>query len=132
MGRVEGYEVYAASKCKIIPVPATKVHLSEAQAQEEEIFLEMLESLFRSGGIFICYGWDLTNSLQRQSSLKQGNQGYSWEKADQRFFWNFHAVRPFIDHGERHPDQNLGNFILPLMHGCRLHVNSQHSYISSL
>ncbi|KAF9350213.1 hypothetical protein BGX26_011569 [Mortierella sp. AD094] len=90
--------------------------LSEAQTSEEAAYVSLLHSHLQSGEFHFSYGYELTNSLQRQAELR-GNTQPVWERADERFFWNYRLQSKLVDHTRRHKDQNLSSFILPIING---------------
>ncbi|KAF9206128.1 hypothetical protein BGZ49_002955 [Haplosporangium sp. Z 27] len=90
--------------------------LSEAQTNEEAEYVSLLHSHLQSGEFHFSYEYELTHSLQRQGELKDNSQPI-WERADERFFWNYRLQLKLIDHTRRHKDQNLSGFIVPIING---------------
>lgn len=56
--------------------------------------------------MWFSYGWDLTNSLQRQEEGQAGGLAPAWKKADDRFFWNRYLMRGLIEQTERGGKEN--------------------------
>ncbi|KAF9113811.1 hypothetical protein BGX27_000781 [Mortierella sp. AM989] len=97
--------------------------LSEAQASHEATYVSLLHSHLQSGEFYFSYGYELTHSLQRQAELR-GNTQPIWERADERFFWNYRLQSKLIDHTRGHKDEDvskltaiLSSFILPIING---------------
>ncbi len=63
-----------------------------------------MEQGLKSGRLWFSYGWDLTNSLQRQKEMSDDGRGVdvpAWKRADERFFWNRFLMEGMIDCTER-------------------------------
>jgi hypothetical protein len=54
--------------------------------------ISLVEQGLRSAKLWFSYGWDLTNTLQRQREAEDSSRGKTalplWKRADERFFWN--------------------------------------------
>lgn len=116
VGRIGEHDIFKLKDYKIMSFSPNFLALSEAQAGEEASYIALLHAHLRSGGFHFSYGYDLTHTLQRQSDLRGSTQPI-WERADERFFWNHRLQSKFIDHTRRSADQDLSNFILPLING---------------
>lgn len=61
--------------------------------------------------MWFSYGWDLTNTLQRQKALEDAGMGPGqaplWKRADERFFWNRFLQDRFISLTEKGTDVSL-------------------------
>ncbi|KAF9179745.1 hypothetical protein BGZ51_006672 [Haplosporangium sp. Z 767] len=49
--------------------------------------------------------------------LSRNNLALSEAQADERFFWNYRLQSKFMEHTRRYRDQDLSNFILPVING---------------
>jgi hypothetical protein len=50
--------------------------------------------------LFVAYDWDATHTAQRRAAIPAEMRALPlWCRADQRFFWNSHLVRPLTDAG---------------------------------
>ncbi|KAI1317511.1 hypothetical protein EDD11_008318 [Mortierella claussenii] len=116
VGRIGEHDIFKLHNYKIMPFSRNNLALSEAQTGEEASYISLLHSHLRSGEFHFAYGYDLTHTLQRQAELR-GSLRPVWERADERFFWNYRLQSKFIDHTQRHKDQDLSNFILPIVNG---------------
>ncbi|KAG0001692.1 hypothetical protein BGZ79_004302 [Entomortierella chlamydospora] len=115
-GRIGGHDIFKLKSYKIIPFSHNNMSLSDAQTGEEAAYISLLHTHLQSGEFYFSYEYELTHSLQRQAELR-GNTQPVWERADDRFFWNYRLQSKLIDHTRRHKDQNLSGFILPIING---------------
>ncbi|KAG0321454.1 hypothetical protein BGZ99_003925 [Dissophora globulifera] len=122
VGRIGDHDIFKVKDYKIMPFSINNMALSNAQTTEEASYISLLHSHLRSGAFHFSYGYELTHTLQRQSDLR-GNTLPMWERADERFFWNYRLQSKFIEHTRRHKDQNLSNFILPIVNSF-VEINS--------
>lgn len=87
----------------------------------EKELISLVEQGLKAGNIWFSYGWDLTNTLQRQQEQQDAGMGPGkaplWQRADERFFWNRFLQDRLIDATESGTD--LSRFILPVMFGCK-------------
>ncbi|ORZ27073.1 SacI homology domain-domain-containing protein [Lobosporangium transversale] len=116
VGQIGEHDIFKLKEYKIMPFSRNNLALSEAQTGEEASYISLLHSHLQSAKLHFAYTYDLTHTLQRQAELR-GNIQPMWERADERFFWNYRLQSKFIDHTRRHKDQDLGNFILPIING---------------
>lgn len=67
----------------------------------EKELISLVEQGLKSAKLWFSYGWDLTNTLQRQKELEEGGNGVGrlplWKRADDRFFWNRFLSSKMID-----------------------------------
>ncbi|KAG7558217.1 hypothetical protein FFLO_02870 [Filobasidium floriforme] len=118
--RLLSHPIYLANDFRLLPLS----NLSSSQAildnPVERELVSLVEQGLRAGRLWFSYGWDLTNSLQRQQDIiEAGRSGEPmWKKADDRFFWNKHLMAKLIETTELGGKQNdLSRFILPMMFG---------------
>ncbi|KAG0001909.1 hypothetical protein BGZ65_003090, partial [Modicella reniformis] len=116
VGRIGEHDIFRLKDYRIMPFTHNNLALSEAQTDEEASYISLLHSHLRSGEFHFSYEYEITHTLQRQSELR-GNMQPIWERADERFFWNYRLQSKFIDHTKRLRDQDLSNFILPVVNG---------------
>ncbi|KAF9971087.1 hypothetical protein BGZ73_006013 [Actinomortierella ambigua] len=100
IGRIGENDIFKVKDYKVLPLSRNNLALSQTQ----------------SGEFHFSYDYELTHSLQRQSLLKSSTQPL-WQRADERFFWNYRLQQKFIEHSKKHKDQDLSNFILPIING---------------
>ncbi|CAG8658489.1 7801_t:CDS:10, partial [Cetraspora pellucida] len=86
-------------------------------SQDEKRYLSLVESLLKSGAYYFSYTYDLTHTLQRQEQLSDSASKPLWKRADDRFFWNRYLQSKLIDFTVNNPDQDLSDFILPVIFG---------------
>lgn len=106
--RLLSHPIYLANDFRLLPLS----NLSSSQAildnPVERELVSLVEQGLRAGRLWFSYGWDLTNSLQRQQDIiEAGRSGEPmWKKADDRFFWNKHLMAKLIERTELGGKQN--------------------------
>lgn len=116
IGRIGDHDLFKLKEYKVISFARNNLGLSEAQINEEATYISLLHSHLQSGQFHFSYGYEITHTQQRLSEIK-GDKRSIWERADERFFWNYRLQSKFIDHTKNHRDQDLSNFILPIFNG---------------
>ncbi|KAI1315426.1 hypothetical protein EDD11_000814 [Mortierella claussenii] len=116
VGRIGEHDIFKVKDYKVLPLSRNNLALAEAQVGEEASYLSLLHAHLQSEQFHFSYGYELTHTLQRQSELKNSTLPI-WERADERFFWNRRLQTKFIEHAISNKDQNLNNFILPVVNG---------------
>ncbi|KAL3902166.1 MAG: hypothetical protein SGCHY_000017 [Lobulomycetales sp.] len=124
VGMIQGHAIYKLTQTKIVPVPRSRLHLSDSQLQDDDKYLTLLEDMLSRDYFYFSYTFDLTNSVQRQArAAGDGTRiPFSWNQCDDRFFWNKELHKKLIDitaasaNGTGAPN-DLGNFILPIVCG---------------
>ncbi|KAG0234357.1 hypothetical protein BGW41_001185 [Actinomortierella wolfii] len=116
VGRIGDHDIFKVKDYKVLPLSRNNLALSQSQIAEEASYLSLLHSHLQSGEFHFSYEYELTHTLQRQSLLKGSTQPL-WQRADERFFWNYRLQQKFIEHSKKHRDQDLSNFILPIING---------------
>ena len=113
---IKGHAVYKLTETKIVPVPRSRLHLSDQQLSDDDAYLALLEDLLSRDYFYYSYGFDLTNTFQGHAQL--GGKELEWSRCDDRFFWNRALQSKMIDITVGEEGSNLGNFILPIICGC--------------
>ncbi|KAI9594928.1 SacI homology domain-containing protein [Syncephalis fuscata] len=86
----------------------------EREALDIRIIREMM-SLFANSGFYVSYGLEITRTLQQIiQQPKDLSSTPLWQRTDRRFWWNEHALLPWIEN-------KLHAWILPIMQGY-MHV----------
>ncbi|KAL2080354.1 hypothetical protein ACEWY4_024147 [Coilia grayii] len=112
MGELAGHTVWKATEFDVIPYKKTTMHLLEAQTQDNQVFLNMINSVLNTDGFYFCTDYDLTHTQQRLANTSPDFQEMSLlERADQRFVWNGNLLRDIIGQPELH------KFAFPVIHG---------------
>jgi len=57
----------------------------------EGITLDLLRDAFYCHAFYFSRSGDATHTFQRKANLQE--EGYTWEQADRRFFWNYHPTK---------------------------------------
>ncbi|KAG0282616.1 hypothetical protein BGZ96_000304 [Linnemannia gamsii] len=116
VGRMGEHDIFRLKDYKIMPFSRNYLALSEAQTNDETAFIALLHQHLQSSQFHFSYGYEITHTLQRQSEFRGDTQPI-WERADERFFWNYRLQSKFIDHMRTHKNHDLSRFILPIMNG---------------
>ncbi|CED84124.1 Putative phosphoinositide phosphatase [Phaffia rhodozyma] len=106
-------QIYNAQSFEILPL--TPHDLSDPRDRYLYSLIETGLAACR-GRLWFSYERDLTNTVERTFRKEhQGGKGEHafWESTEERFFWNKAMMKDFI----KHPDANLGRFILPVIFG---------------
>ncbi|XP_057291049.1 phosphatidylinositol-3-phosphatase SAC1-like [Hydractinia symbiolongicarpus] len=112
VGLISGEEIWQMKEANILPFPKGTMHLTESQARDNKVFLQMAQQALQTDGFYFSYTHDLTHSQQRlQNTSTDFKQLPLYERADPRFIWNHSMLRMLAVQPE------LGPFTLPLMHG---------------
>nr|XP_058967684.1 phosphatidylinositol-3-phosphatase SAC1-like [Pocillopora verrucosa] len=118
VGHVRGHEVWVIKGTDILAFPRATLHLTESQQRNNNIYLSMVQSVLQTSSFYFSCTYDLTHTLQRLSRTSPDFlQMPLFERADPRFVWNGHLLRPLVVQPE------LYKFILPVMHGF-ISINS--------
>jgi hypothetical protein len=117
--RLLTHQIYLATDFRLLPLnPASSSQAILGNPIENEL-VSLVEQGLKAGPMWFSYGWDLTNTLQRQKALEDAGMGPGqaplWKRADERFFWNRFLQDRFISLTEKGTD--LSRFILPAMFG---------------
>ncbi|CDO96004.1 unnamed protein product [Kluyveromyces dobzhanskii CBS 2104] len=107
-GRLNGHNIFKVAEHTIISVDK-KQRLDSDESQ----YLELLEQHLSSSTLFYSYGYDLTNSTQRNEELEPSSA--SWEQADARFFWNSYVTESLQKIAKT--DDRVSDFIVPMIYG---------------
>ena len=108
-GRLNGHSVFKVAQHSVIPVDK-----KQRPDQDETQYIALLEQHLMSATLFFSYGYDLTNSAQRNEKLGSA----SWESADQRFFWNHYVTESLQKIAKT--DSRVSDFIVPMIYGLSL------------
>lgn len=137
IGSLDGKDIWKISAFKIISIVKSKLHLTEQQAKDDEIYLKLLDMTLSAGYFYFSYDYDITNTIQRHAILLKG-KGNSpiWEKADDRFFWNKYLLKKLINYSNSQSQSNIDGFMLPIMCGFieikHILINSRQPILYSL
>lgn len=71
VGNLRGYHIYRATTFQILPLPRDLNTLSDAQIDDEQKFMHLLQDHLRQNSFYYSYGYDLTQSLQRQADMQR-------------------------------------------------------------
>ncbi|WWC72748.1 uncharacterized protein I206_106712 [Kwoniella pini CBS 10737] len=115
--RLLSQPIFLATDFRLLPLSPLSTSSTILDHPVEKELISLVEQGLKSGRLWFSYGWDLTNSLQRQDDIREkGQQLPLWKKADERFFWNRYLASKMIDLTEN-GGVDLSRFILPVMYG---------------
>jgi hypothetical protein len=106
--RFLGHEISLATSFRLLPIAPPSSAAASAANPVESHLLKLVSQGLESSQLFFSYGYDLTNSLERQ---QKGEEGTISERADDRFFWNKGLCVRFLE------DSELSRFALPVIYG---------------
>lgn len=120
--RLLSHPIFLATDFRLLPLNPTSSSAAILGNPIERELVSLVERGLKAGNMWFSYGWDLTNTLQRQKDLEDTGMGPGraplWRRADERFFWNRFLMDRFI--GLTEGGMDLSRFILPVMFGCEL------------
>ncbi|WVQ86222.1 hypothetical protein IAT38_008390 [Cryptococcus sp. DSM 104549] len=116
--RLLSQPIYLATDFRLLPLSPLSTSTAILEHPVEKELISLVEQGLKSSRLWFSYGWDLTNSLQRQREMdEEGKQGWPmWKRADERFFWNRFLMGKMIDLTENQ-GVDMSRFILPVMYG---------------
>ncbi|KAL7420895.1 Phosphoinositide phosphatase sac1 [Cryptotrichosporon argae] len=99
--RLLSHPIYLATDFRLLPLSPLSTSSAILDHPVEKELVALVEQGLKSGRLWFSYGWDLTNTLQRQKEAEDGGKGLGkepmWKRADERFFWNKYLMEPLID-----------------------------------
>ncbi|KAI8878461.1 hypothetical protein K501DRAFT_195846 [Backusella circina FSU 941] len=118
---IQGKNIYRVAAFQILPLALNENQLSENQKNQEQDYVNLLESHLKSNTFYFSYDFDLTQSAQRQAQFTPEQRASPlYKRADERFFWNKFASSKMIE-----SSIDLSSFILPVMQGFVEFKNSK-------
>ncbi|TPX40480.1 hypothetical protein SeMB42_g05977 [Synchytrium endobioticum] len=130
IGKLLNKDIFKLTGYQLIPISKAVPVLNQQQITDDQAYRGLLNEILASRMLYFSYTYDLTHSLQRQAQMN-ANAIHAkqplWQKADVRFFWNSYLQRRFIDSTLRDNEQDLSNFVLPIICGF---VNIQSSTLN--
>jgi hypothetical protein len=119
--RLLSHPIFLATDFRLLPLNPTSSSAAILGNPIERELVSLVERGLKAGNMWFSYGWDLTNTLQRQKELEDAGMGAGraplWQRADESFFWNRFLMDKFIDLTTS-GGMDLSRFILPVMFGC--------------
>ena len=99
--RLLSHQIYLATDFRLLPLSPLSTSATILDHPVEKELISLVEQGLKSAKLWFSYGWDLTNTLQRQKELEDAGQGAGkaplWQRADERFFWNRFLSGKMID-----------------------------------
>ncbi|KAL0616709.1 Phosphatidylinositide phosphatase SAC2 [Plecturocebus cupreus] len=84
----------------------------EKEKLERRLLEELLKMFMDSESFYYSLTYDLTNSVQRQSTGEKDGRPL-WQKVDDRFFWNKHMIQDLTEIGT----SDVDSWIIPMIQG---------------
>jgi len=108
-----GHEIWRVTETEIISYARSEHHLTQAQAENNRKYTDMLKQVLSTPYFYFSYTMDLSHSKQRLDSLKTNEflAKSIVERAEQRFIWNWSLLEPI------RKDPSLHRYCLPVIHG---------------
>jgi hypothetical protein len=102
--RLLSQPIYLATDFRLLPLSPLSTSSTILDHPVERELISLVEQGLKGGRLWFSYGWDLTNSLQRQKEAEDKGEGVGqsplWKRADERFFWNKYLMGRLIDQTE--------------------------------
>lgn len=125
MGRIKGHQIYKVIATEFLPLRERKI-----VDPDEEVYVEYLETLMKTGPMYFSYSFDMTNSFQRQAQSSTDEP--LWMRADDRFYWNRFVSSTLIDFRSGKSGRKMSGvaqpavdaYILPVMYGMMSITNT--------
>lgn len=99
--RLLSHPIYLATDFRLLPLSPLSTSATILDHPVEKELISLVEQGLRSAKLWFSYGWDLTNTLQRQKELEEAGKGVGklplWKRASDRFFWNRFLSGKMID-----------------------------------
>ncbi|AOA60638.1 Phosphoinositide phosphatase [Komagataella phaffii CBS 7435] len=105
-GTIKGSKVYRMVGFSFWPIS------HKVQVEDDAKYLELVRGHLKNASLYFSYGYDLTNSMQRQT-LNGDSDGLLGP--DERFFWNRFLSEPLISLSKEY--SQVKSFVLPLIYG---------------
>ena len=97
--RLLSHPIYLATDFRLLPLSPLSTSATILSHPVEKELVSLVEQGLKSGRLWFSYGWDLTNTLQRQKEMESVKEPM-WRRADERFFWNRYLMERMIDFTE--------------------------------
>eukprot|EP00088_Acartia_fossae_P049587 TRINITY_DN5474_c0_g1_i2.p1 TRINITY_DN5474_c0_g1~~TRINITY_DN5474_c0_g1_i2.p1 ORF type:complete len:593 (+),score=84.96 TRINITY_DN5474_c0_g1_i2:28-1806(+) len=108
-GVICGAEVWRILETEIISFSRAEHHLTESQKEANTRYTGMMQQVLSTPYFYFSYNHDITHARQRVDSW--GHEQSLFERADKRFVWNKHLLKPLISNSKMHC------YALPVIHG---------------
>ncbi|KAI8053987.1 SacI homology domain-containing protein [Syncephalis plumigaleata] len=115
VGCLDGHDIYTITGTELLRYAPSIGHLNPRQKADEEAYLRLLKNALDFPGYYFSFTYNLTQCLQRESSIPVRSDQPLWERSNDRFFWNRHLQRDLIELAQRIPE--AGNYIMPVIFG---------------
>lgn len=119
--RLLSHAIFLANDFRLLPLSPLSTSTAILDHPIEKELVTLVEQGLKGGKLWFSYGWDLTNSLQRQyeQARQDADAGASaggsggvgrgkamWQRADDRFFWNKYLMSRMIEQTEMGGPEN--------------------------
>uniref|UniRef100_A0A182VSN0 Phosphatidylinositol-3-phosphatase SAC1 n=1 Tax=Anopheles minimus TaxID=112268 RepID=A0A182VSN0_9DIPT len=109
IGLIDNEPIWQMAGTDLIPLTQTLTHLSEAQKEQNDIYLAMMRQVLDTPFFYFSYGYGLADTMQRicMNAVDNSILGFC-TRSDKRFIWNIGMLKEF---------SHLDRYILPIIHG---------------
>ncbi len=111
--RLLSHAIFRANDFRLLPLSPLSTSTAILDHPVEKELVSLVEQGLKGGKLWFSYGWDLTNSMQRQyeQATRDGEAGARaggamWQRADDRFFWNKFLMSRLIEQTEMGGPEN--------------------------
>lgn len=106
-------KTFSQMKCNVaVPIKKKAKENKEKERLERRLLDELIKMFMDSDSFYYSQSYDLTNSIQRQSSSETNNASL-WRRVDDRFFWNKYMMDDLIQLN----DPKADFWIVPIIQG---------------
>ena len=115
VGSIQGHYVYGIEKTQMVPVT-----FKPRQTKEETKYKNILTMLDLTKNFYFSYTYDLSNSLQKNSTFNiSNNNNNKFLKCNDAFIWNSFALKPLLDifHNNDPMGYHMIDWIVPIIYG---------------
>lgn len=115
VGYINNAAIYKMAKALVVAIPRQCEYWSEEERRQEREYLKNLNNFLDQSEFYFSLDYDITRRVQHIVSMTAAERAQPlWQRVDDRFFWNKHISRSFIE-------AKLDEWILPVMDGF-IHV----------
>ncbi|KAI9598348.1 SacI homology domain-containing protein [Syncephalis fuscata] len=115
VGCLDGHDIYTIKDTQLFRYARSDAHLTPRQKADEEVYVRLLKAALAFPSYYFSFTYNLTQSIQRESTIPVRSDQPLWERSKDRFFWNRHLQRDLIELAQKSPE--AGAYIMPVIFG---------------
>lgn len=117
----KSYDAFNMTKSRINKLQSSSLidsvgKVSHSKELRKKLIDEMTKLFMNTNSFYFSFTIDLTCSMSRSPRSNNSSSEPLWKYADERFFWNRHMLKPFIDL-EAESCKEMNHFIIPMLYG---------------